>query len=184
MKRRMIFCLFAAIMLVATSGSFMKWRKEPWTQNWKLITTWGEGGLPSSDFGGNWCAGEMTPGKYANRPNYGGETKRTGILGLHPLSALEPAKLAFSGVIPHDKPVLVVTAGGNVNGDCLLQCRVGDEIVKEYVLNGSQWTTCEFDLSPYLKQPASVQLWNVAGGSHPWHFEHCYIDSIEFAPKR
>ena len=157
--------------------------REPWTSDWTMLTTWGDGGTPSRDFDKAWYSGEMIPGEYSNRPYYDASNSHSGILELHPISDKEPAMLRFTGTIPLDRPILVVDAGGNVNGDCILKCVVNDSPVGEYVLDGSNWTACAFDLSQYMGTPITLELWNCAGGKDPWHFEHCYIDQIRFQNK-
>ncbi|MDD2637298.1 MAG: hypothetical protein PHW82_17560 [Bacteroidales bacterium] len=156
---------------------------EPWTNDWTILTTCGEGGRPSQDFDKTWSPEEMIPGKYSNRPYYDASDRHLGIMELHPISDKEPAMLRFTGTIPLDRPILVVVAGGNLNGDCVLKCVVNDLPIGEYTLDGSKWTTCTFDLSQYLGKPTTVELWNCAGGKDPWHFEHCYIDQIGFQDK-
>ena len=108
---------------------------------------------------------------------------RVGLLALHPLSEVEPARIRFNGDVSLSAPVLVVEASGNVNGDSLLQCVVNGEKIGEVVIDGSQWTTAEFDLSRFAGQPIVLELWNAAGGTKPWSFEHGYIDNIHFAHK-
>jgi hypothetical protein len=158
-------------------------RGDAWTGEWTLVSSGGEGGRLISDWGSAWHRGEMIPGKFGNRPNYDAERKRSGILELHPLSGNEPAKIRFKGNLRSDLPVLVVEAGGNIHGDCVLECRLDDRKVGAYVLNGSTWTTCAFDLTGMIHDGADLQVWNVAGGKDPWSFEHCYIDDIRFDPR-
>jgi len=155
---------------------------EPWVREWALIQSSGEGGVPATDIGKAWIPGEVLPGKFGNRPHYDAENPRTGVLGLHPLSTLEPAKLRFVGTRPTENPILVVEAGGNIHGDCLLECRVNGELIGRYVLDGSEWTTCRFDLFQVTSDPVNLEIWNACGGAHPWNFEHCFIDDIYFAP--
>ena len=76
--------------------------------------------------------------------------------------------------------MLTVEAGGSVQGDCLLQCVVNGTKVGEYVLDGTKWSTCSFDLSPFLGKPMELELWNAAGGKVLWSFENCFINNISF----
>jgi hypothetical protein len=52
--------------------------------------------------------------------------------------------------------------------------------IGEYVLDGNQWTTCHFDLSPFLNGPMKLELWNAAGGKEAWHIESYFINKIFF----
>jgi hypothetical protein len=157
---------------------------EPWHNEWQIVVNSNE---PNLDKPGHhpmgWIPDELPPDRYVNRPFYEGAGKRKGLLALHPLSLKEPARIRFTGAVPLDRPVLTVEASGNVNGDCLLQCVVNGKKIGEYTLDGSKWAVCEFDLSRFVGEPMDIELWNAAGGKEPWHFEHCYIDTIYFKRK-
>jgi hypothetical protein len=155
-----------------------------WKNEWSIIVTSGEGGVPSTDIGQHWIAGEVVPGHYDNRPFYDPQRPRAGVLELHPLSELEPARIMFTGSVPMDQPVLVVEAGGNIHGDGVLECWLNDELIGSYTLDGSTWTTCRFDLSGKAFGVADLQLWAKTGGKEPWHFEHLYINDIRFSSRQ
>ncbi|HMO51413.1 MAG TPA: hypothetical protein PKE26_09165 [Kiritimatiellia bacterium] len=177
--RHLIVALLAT-MTITSCATLNSKKQEPWTTQWALVTTWGEGGVPSSQFDRHWYAGQMLPGKFVNRPHYDPVHPRSGILELHPITPLEPARLTFIGTVPLSRPILVVEASGNVNGDCILDCRVNGESIGAVVLDGSRWTRSTYDLSEYLGSEAQIELWVVAGGQKKWHFEHGYIDDIYF----
>jgi hypothetical protein len=176
MKRTISVC---GIMLL-TLGCQPRTDRDLWKTDWDLLVTNGEGGAPSADFSKHWMVGEVLPGRYENRPYYDPQKSRTGVLELHPLSVLEPARITFTGTVPLDMPVLVVEAGGNVHGDGVLECWLNDELIGSYTLDGSTWTTCRFDLSGKAFGMADLQLWSKTGGKEPWHFEHIYINDIRF----
>jgi len=172
------------IMAMASCATLNHKTQEPWTSQWALITTWDEGGAPSSEFNRHWHPGQMLPGKYVNRPHYDPANPRYGVLELHPLTPLEPAILKFTGTVPLSSPILVVEASGNVNGDGVLDCRVnGESIGTAVVLDGSKWVRCNYDLSAFLGRDLEIELWVSAGGQKEWSFEHCYIDDIYFEKK-
>lgn len=151
-----------------------------WYYDWEILAnTRDPQTIPPKQHPHRWFQGELDPG-YNNRPYFEGKGKRTGLLILHPLSQNEPAKIGFKGVVPSDKPMLVVEASGSVHGDCILRCVVNNSPVGEYVIDGKKWTQCEFDLTPHLGKPINIEIWNVAGGAKPWQFETCYIDRIYF----
>jgi hypothetical protein len=127
-----------------------------------------------------WIPGELPPDKFWSRPHWEGTGRRVGILHLSPTAPTEPAQIRFRGTVPADRPILTVEAGGSIQGDCLLQCIVNGKKVGEFLLDGNQWTTCHFDLSPFLHGPIELELWNAAGGKDPWHFENCFVNKIFF----
>lgn len=154
-----------------------------WQDEWTIIVNAVEGNLhkPGHHPMG-WIPGELGP-SFVNRPNYEGPGKRTGLLALHPLSRYEPARIRYNGDVSPAAPVLVVEASGNVHGDSLLQCVVNGDKIGEVIIDGSQWTTAEFDLSRFAGTEVVLELRNAAGGTKPWSFEHCYIDKIYFRRK-
>ncbi len=156
---------------------------ETWKNDWTIVTNDAEKNLSEPGYHSmGWIPGEVGP-EFVNHPHDEGRGRRIGLMALHPISVTEPAKILFTGEIPMDAPILVVEASGNVHGDTLLQCVVNGKPIGEFVVDGSAWTTAEFDLSEYIYQPVRLELWNAAGGTKPWHFEHCYIDSISFKGK-
>jgi len=173
-------CLFLAAGCASTGGPNVV-SDDTWHNEWEIIVNYVETNLkkPGHHLSG-WNDGELDPGTFVNRPHYEGAGKRAGILALAPLSTQEPAKIKFTGIIPLNKPVLSIQASGNIHGDCILQIMVNGNKVSDWVLNGSQWTTCEADLSGFVGKDIDLQIWNVPGGKDPWYFEHCYIDKIEF----
>ncbi|MFH0953889.1 MAG: protein kinase [Verrucomicrobiota bacterium] len=153
---------------------------EPWRHEWKMVDLALDYNYPRAGLhGSGWHAGSLGPDQ-ENRPAQETPTNRTGLLEMHPLREDWPQKIRYLGKLTSKAPVLVVEASGNVNGDCILECRVNGVAVGRYTLDGSRWTTCTFDLREYADKGAVVELCNVAGGSKPWWFEHCYIDSIHF----
>lgn len=153
---------------------------DPWTREWELVTCWAPGNKTHNDFEESWHEGDMPPGEYDNRPFCEGAGVRTGILELHPVSPRDPARIRYKGKLNRSTPTLVVEAAGNVHGDCLLQCVVNDKVVQQYVLKGTGWTVCEFDLSDFVNKKPVIELWNTGGGAKPWFYEHGYIDKIYF----
>jgi hypothetical protein len=126
-----------------------------------------------------WLAGEVGT-EFLNFPHQEENRTRTGLLALHPVSEEEAARIRFNGRPFLDESVLVVEASGNVVGDCVLQCLVNGKPIGQAVLDGSKWTTTEFDLSRFAGEPLKLELWVVPGGENPWAWEHCYIDTISF----
>jgi len=179
MKRTMGVC----VLIIMTLGCQPRTDRDLWKNEWSLLVTNGEGGSPSADFSKHWIAREVLPGHFENRPYYDPQKAHAGVLELHPISELEPARITFTGTVPLDLPVLVVEAGGNVHGDGVLECWLNDELIGTYTLDGSAWTTCRFDLSGKAFGMADLQLWAKTGGKEPWHFEHIYINDIRFAPR-
>lgn len=179
-----IFYLLVMVLCAAgcaSTGKVAEVDPDVWRHDWEILVNFMETNLKQPGHHKNgWNDGELDPGKFVNRPNYEGAGKRVGILALAPLSTQEPAKIRFTGIIPLNKPVLSVQAGGNIHGDCLLQIVVNGNKVSDWVLNGSQWTTCEADLSGFVGKDIDLQIWNAPGGKNAWYFEHCYIDKIEF----
>lgn len=172
----------AALVLSGACRKGAETLNEPWCREWKILVRdalTGDGKV-SNQYEGAWHAGDMTPDRFGMRPHYEAVGAHLGILELHPVSPSEPAKLKYAGQVTPAAPILTVVAGGNIHGDGVLQCRVNGGPVGEYVLDGSRWTTCRFDLSAFASRDADVQLWGVAGGTEPWKYEHLYIDAITF----
>ncbi len=172
-----IFCLLVVSCAV-------KDKRDAWIGDWEVIAAPGEKGVPSTDWSQFWIKGEVLPGKHDNRPYYNPEHPHVGVLELHPFSEQEPARISFTGTVPMATPVLEVVAGGNVHGDGVLECVINGNVIGSYVLDGSTWTTCRFDLSGNMSYPARLELLARTGGSQPWHFEHIYIDDIRFTQRR
>lgn len=155
---------------------------EAWSAEWQLLTNTREPDDAKIDphlYRHGWFEGELGP-DYGNRPADEGAGKHPGLLILHPLWIDHPAKARFRGTITRENPVMRVIAGGSIHGDCVLRCVVDGNALKEYVLDGTKWSNCEFDLSPFAGKSVELELWNVPGGKQEWQFETCYIDRIEF----
>lgn len=128
-----------------------------------------------------WHGGEVGP-EMVNRPPYEGRGRHVGIMLMHPISINEPARLQYRGELSALTPVLTVTAAGNVQGDTVLRCLVGEQVAGEAVLDGLAWREVRFDLSPFfmMGQAVPLELQIAAGGAEPWKFEHGFIDRVAF----
>lgn len=172
------FLLVAVGLTILSACGGSKPDAETWQNEWTIVVNAEEKNLDAAGHHPmGWISGELDPG-FINRPHYEGAGTRIGLLALHPLSGVEPAKIRFNGDISLSAPVLVVEASGNVNGDALLQCVVNGEKIGEVVVDGSQWTKAEYDLSEFVGMPLVLELWNAAGGTKSWSFEHCYTEYI------
>lgn len=140
-------------LCVLSACSRSKQNAETWQNEWTVVLNAEEKNLDTPGHHPmGWLPGELDP-SFINRPNYEGSGTRIGLFALHPLSGIEPAKMAFSGAISLANPVLVVEASGNVNGDSLLQCVVNGDKIGEIIIDGSKWTAVKFDLSEYAGTP-------------------------------
>ena len=177
---------FVVLLLAASCGKVPKAGYEPWCNDWQILVrdALSGDGKVSASYEGVWHQGDMTPDKYGNRPHFEAVGAHVGILELHPVSPTESAKLRFKGMLASETPILTVIAGGSIHGDCLLECYANGENVGEYVLNGLQWSTCQFDLSAFAGNSVDLELWDTAGGQNKWLFENCFIDDISFAPRQ
>lgn len=179
---RMLPTSILALLLCASCAR----RQSPddsWRNDWDVIANAVESNLNvAGHIPLGWHDGEIDQ-TVVNRPPYEGRGRHSGIFVLHPISINEPARLLLKKSVPVDRPVLVVTAAGNVNGDCLLRCTIDGRPAGEYRLTGTEWTTCRFDLSGVVGSAAVVELQNVAGGEDTWRFEHCFIDDARFEPR-
>ena len=153
---------------------------ESWCGQWSILMTAGPKGEVYTEYKPVWHNGDLLPEQNDNRPLFTAPGVHAGMLELHPLTESEPAKLRFQGQVTEAAPVLIVMAGGNVNGDCRLSCMANDSLVGSYILNGQQWHACEFDLSSFLEAELDLQIWIEAGGVATWSSEHGYIDDIYF----
>jgi hypothetical protein len=176
----------ALLILSFSCNQAPKALEEAWCNDWQILVRdalTGDGKV-SDQYEGAWHSGEMTPDKRGTRPYYEAVGAHVGILELHPVSATEPAKLKFRGTVSPASPVLTVTAGGSLQGDCLLQCWVNGRKIGEYILDGSQWFTCPFDLSAFAGRDVDLQLRNAAGGKETWYYENLFVDDISFGSQR
>jgi hypothetical protein len=166
-----------ALAMLATHAT-AKISTETWQNEWTILINYDEGDPPPPKHHGlGWIAGEVGT-EFLNFPHQ--EENRTGLLALHPASEEEAAKIRFNGRPFLDESVLAIEASGNVAGDCVLQCVVNGKPIGQAVLDGTKWTTTEFDLSEFAGEPLELELWVVPGGENPWAWEHCYIDNIYF----
>ena len=180
--------LLGVVLLILSSSCTQapKVSYDAWCKDWRILvrdSLRGDGKV-SDRYEGAWHSGDMTPDKPGIRPYYETVGAHVGILEFHPVSPTEPARLKFSGTVSSTSPVLTVIAGGSLQGDCLLQCWVNGRKIGEYLLDGSQWSTCQFDLSAFVGGALDLQLWNAAGGTQTWSFEHMFIDDISFGSAR
>ncbi len=126
-----------------------------------------------------WFDGPMGP-EHGLRPPFEGGGLHDGLLILHPISPIEPARVRFRGHMPAGKPRLAVEVAGSIHGDFLLECVVNRQKIGEHVVSGRSWQTVRFDLPEYEGREVEIVLTNAAGGEHEWQFETAYIDWIAF----
>lgn len=186
-SQRFEYWLASALLILSSSCSQSpKTTQEAWCNDWQILVRdalTGDGKV-SDQYEGAWFPGDMTPDKRGIRPYYEAVGAHVGILELHPVSQTEPAKLKYRGSLSSSFPVLNVTAGGTLQGDGLLQCWVNGRKIGEYILNGSQWSRCQFDLSSFMGQDIDLQLRIAAGGKDIWKYENIFIDDISFVSNR
>ena len=149
--------------------------QDAWKKDWKNLANWGQASGGPAD---NWIAGDIKPGSRGNVPPY--DASRTGMMEFHPVDVNTPALLRYEGVLSSLRPVLSVQAAGNVLGDCALICVVDGKKIGSAILDGQAWQTCNFDLTAYAGRKVTIDLQVASGGKDPWHYEHAFIDSIDF----
>jgi len=176
----------APLILSTSCNQEPKAAQEVWCNDWQILVrdSLNHDGKVSDQYEGAWFPGDMTPDKRGIRPYYEAVGAHVGILELHPVSPTEPAKLKFKGTLSPASPVLTVIAGGTLQGDGLLQCWVNGRKIGEYILDGSQWSRCQFDLSAFAGRDVDLQLRIAAGGKDIWNFENVFIDDISFGSQR
>ena len=186
-SHRFEYWLASALLILSSACSQSpKATQEAWCNDWQILVrdSMNHDGKVSDQYEGAWFPGDMTPDKRGIRPYYEAVGAHVGILELHPVSATEPAKLKFKGTLSPASSVLTVTAGGTLQGDGLLQCWVNGRKIGEYLLDGSQWSKCQFDLSSFSGRDVDLQLRIAAGGKDIWNFENLFIDDIAFSSQR
>lgn len=156
-----------------------------WNDRWRIVENAVDTNSHLADHHPmGWIDGELPPDKYCNRPAWEGTGRHSGILALHPLSLLKPAKISLAGKADPGTPVLCINACGNAGagGDFILQCIVDGHKIGEYVVDASRWQSYAFDLSTCLASSTDpiIEVCVACGGRKPWYFEHAYIDSIQF----
>jgi hypothetical protein len=185
-SQKLGYCLVSALFILSACSPSVKNTQEAWCNDWQILVrdSLNHDGKVSDQYEGAWFPGDMTPDKRGVRPYYEAVGSHVGILELHPVSTTEPAKLKYRGSLSPSATVLTVTAGGTLQGDGLLQCWVNGKKIGEYVLDGSRWSKCQFDLSAFTGQDTDLQLRIAAGGKDIWNFENIFIDDISFTSPR
>jgi hypothetical protein len=156
-----------------------------WSEQWRIVENeQGQNLDLANHHPMGWIDVDLPPDTYCNRPVWEGGGKHNGILAIHPLSTVKPARLSYIGKVNPATPILSVNACGNAGagGDFLLQCVVNNNKIGEFVVDATRWRLYEFDLSASLASSPDpvIEIWGAAGGEKLWSFEHGYIDAIQF----
>jgi hypothetical protein len=142
---------------------------EPWARSWAVLAT-------AREFEGGYRAGfyEEPERRGGANPNPG----RRGILYIHPVSEVTPARLAARVKVPAGGASLDIAVSGNRDrdGDWSLAVRVDGQLQKvERIKGGSGWRDVRVDLAAFAGREVEVEI---QARANNWSFEFAFFDEI------